>query len=71
MVMAVRRGLRQRGAQPDLFKAPDVAHRVVTPVWQLLPEGTRAAATKLIAQLLTDHARAVRKERRTGGRNDV
>jgi hypothetical protein len=71
MVMAVRRRLRQRPAQPDLFEASDAAHRVVTPIWQLLPEGARAAATKLIAQLLADHARAARKERWTGGRGDV
>ena len=68
---AVRRRLRQRGAQPDLFEASEVAHRVVTPIWQLLPEGARVAATKLIVQLLTDRERAVRKERRTGGRGDV
>lgn len=68
---AVRRRLRQRGAQPDLFEASDVAHHVVTPIWQLLPEGARVAATKLIVQLLTDRERAVRKERRTGGRSDV
>jgi len=71
MVMAVQKRLRHRPVQPDLFEASDVAHRVVTPIWQLLPEGARAAATKLIAQLLTDHQRAVREERRTGGRRDV
>jgi len=71
MVMAFQRRLRQRPVQPDLFEASDVEHRVVTPIWQLLPEGARVAATKLIAQLLTDHERAVREERRTGGRSDV
>jgi hypothetical protein len=71
MVMAVQRRLRQKPVQPDLFDASDVTHRVVTPIWQLLPEGARVAATKLIAQLLTDHERAVREERRTGGRSDV
>ena len=69
--MAVRRSLRKRPVQPDLFEAPDVGHRVVTPIWQLLPEDARMASTKLIAQLLTDHERAVGKERRTGGRGDV
>ena len=69
--MAVRRRLRKRPVQHELFEASDVAHRVVTPIWQLLPEDTRVAATKLIAQLLTDHERAVGKECRAGGRGDV
>jgi len=69
--MVIQRRLQQRPVQPDLFEASIVAHRVVTPSWQLLPEGARVAATKLIAQLLTDHERAVREERRTGGHSDV
>jgi hypothetical protein len=71
MVMAIQRRLQQQPVQPNLFAASDVEHRVVTPIWQLLPEDARAAATKLIAQLLTDHQRAVLEDRRTGGRSDV
>jgi hypothetical protein len=68
---AVRRRPRQRPAQPDLFEAPDVVQRAATPIWQLLPEDARAAAAKLVAQLLTDRERAARKQRPAGGRGDV
>jgi hypothetical protein len=71
MVMAVQRRLRQRPVQPDLFDASDVAHPVATPVWQLLPEGARLTATKLMARLLVDHERALREEGQKGGRGDV
>jgi hypothetical protein len=71
MIMTIQRRLQQQPVQPNLFAASDVEHRVVTPIWQLLPEDARAAATKLIAQLLTDHRRAVQEDRRTGGRSDV
>jgi hypothetical protein len=71
MLMTVQKRLQQQLIQANLFAASDVGHRIVTPIWQLLPEGTRAAATKLIAQLLTDHQRAVQEDRRTGGHRDV
>jgi hypothetical protein len=71
MIMAFQRGLRQRPTQCDLFDPPEVAPPVATPAWQLLPEGARLTATKLMARLLVDHERADREERRAGGRGDV
>ena len=49
----------------------DVVQRAATPIWQLLPEDARAAATKLVAQLLTDRERAARKQHPAGERGDV
>jgi hypothetical protein len=55
------RSLRSAGGGPP----------VATPAWQLLPEGARLTATKLMARLLVDHERADREERRAGGRGNV
>lgn len=58
----VRHDHRSRTAQFDLFTAPgDKA--MPTPAWGALPEETRRALTRLMVQLLLDHADDVRGPR--------
>jgi hypothetical protein len=50
----VRHDHRAR-TQFDLFAAPG-GEAVPTPAWGVLPEETRSALTRLIVQLILDHA---------------
>jgi hypothetical protein len=51
----VRHDHRTRTAQFDLFAAPG-DEMVPMPAWGALPEETRRALTRLMVQLILDHA---------------
>ena len=53
----VRHDHRSRTTQFDLFAAPG-DEAVLTPAWGAFPEETRPALTRLMVQLLLDHADA-------------
>jgi hypothetical protein len=56
---------RFRTAQFDLFAAPG-GKAMPTPAWGALPEETRRALTRLMVQLLLDHADDARWPREAG-----
>jgi hypothetical protein len=58
----VRHDHRSRTTQFDLFAAPGDA-AVPTPGWGALPEEARRALTRLMVQLLLDHADDAREPR--------
>ena len=56
--------------QIDLFaEGPQTIAQM--PTWSALPMETQAAATRLITQLILDHADKVRIGLRTGGGDDL
>ena len=58
----VRHDHRTRTTQFDLFTAPG-GEAVPTPAWGALPEEARRVLTRLMVQLLLDHADDAREPR--------
>ena len=66
----VRHDHRTRTTQFDLFAAPG-GEAVPTPAWGALPEETRSALTRLMVQLILDHADDARGPLPEEARHDV
>jgi hypothetical protein len=66
----VRHDQRSRAKQFDLFARPGGV-AVPTPAWGVLPEETRSALTRLMVQLILDHADDARGPQPEEARHDI